>query len=1380
VFEPASAVTFDGLELTGNTDGLFLHDQVTVIGTNGEIASNDRYGVYVQGVAIHADPTVSISQSSIYGNFGGYDVYLDGGFSTPESTSLRFRENWWGTAVEEEIDAHIYDRVDDVANASVDWCRHLESPTGPAAAVSCFDLSICGEIEILDDTTTPYLATASIHVCPTGTLQIEAGVELRFADTGAPLSFDVEGTLDVNGTEPSPVLITSDAEPPAVMDWDGIDFYNGASGSIEHAVIEYGNYGLEVHDDAQVTLTGVTSRYNQEGLHLLGDGDLTHVAADGCSFTDNNSYGVYLAQHWLYDPPSVWINNSSIHSNLGPYDLYTYYFQTPLRTVLNAKRNWWGSADPNVFGPRIYDQRVWHNAPIVDWCGYLDGPGGSPTVDAHCPDLSICSETVLLDQTDKPYQVTSFMHVCDDGTLQIGPGVDLVVAAGSPQSGIRANGNLTADGIAENRVTIASDSPTPQAEDWHALQVREGGTLDLHYTDISHATYGLYLVDGAVASLDHVRARYNRDGLTTAGPTPATATAHSCSFTDNADAGVHLVGYWGAGNPDLSIQWSSIHSNGGNYDYRVSQWNQSSNTVLNAQENWWGSSDSAVFSARIGDRRQNDFNAFIDWCRYLDGPDGDPVLDAHCPDLAVCGETVVLDLTDKPYQVTCDLEICDSGTLQIGAGVDLMFAAADSPAELRVLGSLDIGGTEQDPVTLASSASAPATWDWEGIEIGPTGTADLVHTEIHHAFSAVHVFEGGNATLDNVIARLNKHALYVDRNGGGTVYADRCTFTDNEINAVRLQGYLSAPNPVVEITRSSIHSSGSSHDYHTSGFNNARETSLLARDNWWGTTDPMVIGPRIRDIRTASDSPIVDWCGWLDGEGGQPVHDVHCPDLAVCASPVTLDLTDKPFQITSDLHVCAGQTLQAGAGVELQTVVTTPRPDFEVRGTLDVDGTYDAPVRFGSASATPVVGDWGGLRLLDNAVADLSWAEITHGDYGIAVYDDADATLIGVAARENVTGLFVQDNFAPPAQVRAAGCSFTHNDEYGVHYSGYDPFVSITGSALHSNQGVYDLYSTGAYNMSHVRVWANDNWWGTNDQSEIRDRIRDYDDNSFLPRVYSHPFGDDCVRAVGVDGDGDGLGDIEDNCPITVNVSQADTDGDRIGDACDPQPGTMPSGACDGIGDGADGYPDADGDGWGDPCDFQPTRADAYPGAPELCDGRDNDGDTLFGLNELTDADLDRNIACGDCDDDEPAVYACACELCNDGQDNDCDLATDGSDPDCVLNPTCIVMVAGPDPLLTMARGDCGGATLAGPFDVIRGALDNLTVAGSSIDLGSVDCVEGGLDWDRVTDWAADPNPACEALAAHYYLSRNTGDPDFGSDSGGRARDIMDPDPACP
>ena len=126
----------------------------------------------------------------------------------------------------------------------------------------------------------------------------------------------------------------------------------------------------------------------------------------------------------------------------------------------------------------------------------------------------------------------------------------------------------------------------------------------------------------------------------------------------------------------------------------------------------------------------------------------------------------------------------------------------------------------------------------------------------------------------------------------------------------------------------------------------------------------------------------------------------------------------------------------------------------------------------------------------------------------------------------------------------------------------------------------------------------------------------------------------------GPDGDGDGICDVVDNCPVVSNAAQLDSDGDGLGDACDGCP-TDPDNDvdldlyCVGTGFNSpmlgdqDSCPflynqsqlDGDGDGVGDVCDN--CAAAGNPGQEdEDDDGLGDACDPCLG-DPLNDPDLD-------------------------------------------------------------------------------------------------------------------------------------------------------------
>jgi thrombospondin type 3 repeat protein len=111
-------------------------------------------------------------------------------------------------------------------------------------------------------------------------------------------------------------------------------------------------------------------------------------------------------------------------------------------------------------------------------------------------------------------------------------------------------------------------------------------------------------------------------------------------------------------------------------------------------------------------------------------------------------------------------------------------------------------------------------------------------------------------------------------------------------------------------------------------------------------------------------------------------------------------------------------------------------------------------------------------------------------------------------------------------------------------------------------------------------------------------------------------------QCVNFDGDGDGVADASDNCPLIANAGQQNADGDAFGDVCDPCPNDAANDAdVDGRCADVDNCPatknpaqaDADGDGRGNLCDLCPTDPDPAQtdsdgdGRGDACDCRPQD-----------------------------------------------------------------------------------------------------------------------------------------------------------------------------
>jgi len=138
--------------------------------------------------------------------------------------------------------------------------------------------------------------TGDTVVPASNTLTIAAGTQIQFmyvdqnTDGVGDYDLTINGTLDVNGSASEPVIFTvygnTEKHPKA---WNGI-ILSGTGSTIDHAVVEYADIGLDIRDN---TTTGnVQVRNSTTGIKVTSPANTTWTT---CTVNDNTGNGIELA-----------------------------------------------------------------------------------------------------------------------------------------------------------------------------------------------------------------------------------------------------------------------------------------------------------------------------------------------------------------------------------------------------------------------------------------------------------------------------------------------------------------------------------------------------------------------------------------------------------------------------------------------------------------------------------------------------------------------------------------------------------------------------------------------------------------------------------------------------------------------------------------------------------------------------------------------------------------------------------------------------------------------------------------------------------------------------------------------------------------------------
>ena len=476
-------------------------------------------------------------------------------------------------------------------------------------------------------------------------------------------------------------------------------------------------------------------------------------------------------------------------------------------------------------------------------------------------------------EANSTYDITADIKVAANAMLTIESGATLRFADGA---GLVVDGALVVNGLPGQEVLFTSSSASPTKTSWQGIKnssdYYSSSYLIMNYAVVQWATYGVYF-NYSNGEIHNSRFENNQTAIYIEGESSPQITNGNV-ITSNDYGVVFSSSYLVLLTP--VVTGNSIYNNA-ILNVQSAALGTEKNVTINAKDNWWGTTNIEAIRDSIGDYSSTTSNPAITvkFTPFLDGPNGIEVQGNYLDMPFFANDSILKKGTS--YIVLEDLHVPVGINLTIEAGTNLQFFGSKS--SLSIGGSLTAQGTQADPIVFTSGRSTPAFLDWEGVSIETTassvtidqalieyarngisfnGMGSISNSIVQNGDTGVNINNTSPSLIKNTIQN-NQSGISITGNSNPLINGGN-TITGNRVG-IAVQGPLPSsttgvnPNPLVN--GNNIYNN-LPYNYSASGFIDAANTTLDAKNNWWGSTDITTIQSTLNNISTDSPAIAID------------------------------------------------------------------------------------------------------------------------------------------------------------------------------------------------------------------------------------------------------------------------------------------------------------------------------------------------------------------------------------------------------------------------------------------------------------------------------------------------------------------------------------------